>query len=249
LYGESGMTARMIVLDTETTGLETSDGHRIIEIGAIEIINRQVTDRYYHQYLNPERDIDARAEEVHGISRESLQDKPKFKDICEEFLDFVRDAELIIHNSAFDVGFINHELKHIKHPLKDIHMTCKVTDSLKEARKIHPGQRNSLDALCKRYEIDNSRRVLHGALLDAQILADVYLAMTGGQVSLGLLAAVDKLKAEDKNNNDPINVRNLKVISASQDEVAEHEKLLMHIAQNNVNKSTMWEKILKLEGD
>ena len=183
---------RQVVLDTETTGLDVSDGHRVIEIGAVEIINRSVTDRYYHQYLNPERDIDAGAEEVHGISLESLQDKPKFLDVSKEFLDFIRDSELIIHNAAFDVGFLNHELKCIKHEVKDIAEICAVMDTLKEARKLHPGQRNSLDALCKRYEIDNSHRELHGALLDAQILADVYLAMTGGQVSLSLAASVSE---------------------------------------------------------
>ena len=191
---------RQVVLDTETTGLETSDGHRVIEIGALEIINRNVTDRYYHQYLNPERDIDAGAQEVHGISLESLQDKPKFFDICEEFLDFIRGSELIIHNAAFDVGFLNYELECVKHELKDISNICEVTDTLKQARKLHPGQRNSLDALCKRYEIDNSHRELHGALLDAQILADVYLAMTGGQVSLGLASSAqsDKNKQQSK---------------------------------------------------
>ncbi|MFK7794346.1 MAG: DNA polymerase III subunit epsilon [Gammaproteobacteria bacterium] len=238
---------RQIVLDTETTGLETSDGHRIIEIGAIEVNNRQVTDRFYHQYLNPERDIDAGAEEVHGISLESLQDKPKFYDVCEEFLDFIRDGELIIHNAAFDVGFLNYELKCIDHKLKDIHEICKVTDTLKEARKMHPGQRNSLDALCKRYEIDNSHRELHGALLDAQILADVYLAMTGGQVSLSLAATTEAQKNSKKSRKQTTKVHDLNVISASQEEVAEHEKMLQHIAQNNADQTTVWETMLESE--
>ncbi|MDW3095125.1 MAG: DNA polymerase III subunit epsilon [Gammaproteobacteria bacterium] len=239
---------RQVVLDTETTGLETSDGHRIIEIGAIEIINRQVTDRFYHQYLNPEREIDAGAEEVHGISLASLQDKPKFNDVCEEFLSFVRDSELIIHNAAFDIGFLNYELHRVEHELKDIYEICKVTDTLKEARNLHPGQRNSLDALCKRYEIDNSHRELHGALLDAQILADVYLAMTGGQVSLSL-AATTQAQQNKNPQNQPIQTRNLKVVSANQEEMAEHEKMLLHIAQNNDKQSTLWSEMLKTDND
>ena len=234
---------RQVVLDTETTGLETSDGHRIIEIGAIEIINRQVTDRFYHQYLNPERDIDAGAEAVHGISLESLQDKPKFIDICEEFLDFVRDAELVIHNAEFDIGFLNHELQCADHKIRDLRQICAVIDTLKAARKLHPGQRNSLDALCKRYEIDNSHRELHGALLDAQILADVYLAMTGGQVSLSLAASTESQHQNVQANKHHQKVHHLEVLTASQEEVAEHEKMLMHIAQNNESQTTVWENI------
>ena len=233
---------RQIVLDTETTGLETSEGHRIIEIGAVEIVNRQVTDRYYHQYLNPERDIDAGAEAVHGISLESLQDKPKFIEVCEEFLDFIRDAELIIHNAEFDVGFLNHELQCIDHDIRDVRDICAVTDTLKDARKLHPGQRNSLDALCKRYEIDNSHRELHGALLDAQILADVYLAMTGGQVSLTLAASVESPQQSKQSKKQQQKVHNLKVVVANQDELAEHEKMLMHIAHNNDSQTTVWAK-------
>ena len=178
---------RQVVLDTETTGLDVAQGHRIIEIGAVEIVNRVVTNRFYHQYLNPEREIDLGAQEVHGISLESLQDKPKFGDVCEEFIEFVRDSELVIHNAEFDVGFLDSELKAIKHSVQNVTDVCSVFDTLTYARKLHPGQRNSLDALCKRYEIDNSHRKLHGALLDAQILADVYLAMTGGQVTLSLM--------------------------------------------------------------
>ena len=238
---------RQIVLDTETTGLETSDGHRVIEIGAIEIINRQVTDRFYHQYLNHERDIDAGAEEVHGISLKSLKDKPKFYDVCEEFLEFIRDCELIIHNAAFDVGFLNNELRCVDHKIKDIHDICKVTDTLKEARKMHPGQRNSLDALCKRYEIDNSHRELHGALLDAQILADVYLAMTGGQVSLSLATTTEAQKNSKKSRKQTAKVHDLKVVSASQEEIAEHEKMLQHIAQSNDKQTSVWETMLEAE--
>ncbi len=234
---------RQVVLDTETTGLDTSEGHRIIEIGAIEIINRQVTDRFYHQYLNPERDIDAGAEAVHGISLKSLQDKPKFADICEEFLDFIRDAELIIHNAEFDVGFLNHELTCVQHQLSDLHEICTVTDTLKDARKLHPGQRNSLDALCKRYEIDNSHRELHGALLDAQILADVYLAMTGGQVSLGLAANMDTNKQVSQAATRTQKIHELNVVTATQEELAEHEKMLLHIAQNNDSQTTLWDTL------
>ena len=234
---------RQVVLDTETTGLETSEGHRIIEIGAVEIVNRQVTDRFYHQYINPERDIDSGAEAVHGISLESLQDKPKFVDVCEDFLDFIRDAELIIHNAGFDVGFINHELVIIEHDLHDIRAICEVTDTLKEARKLHPGQRNSLDALCKRYEIDNSHRELHGALLDAQILADVYLAMTGGQVALSLAASAEISRQSVHQNSQQQKTHDLQVLSASKEELAEHEKMLMHIAQNNDSQTTVWAKL------
>ena len=238
---------RQVVLDTETTGLDISDGHRVIEIGAVEIINRTVTDRYYHQYLNPEREIDAGAEEVHGISLASLQDKPKFADVSNEFLEFIKDSELIIHNAAFDVGFINYELQCVNHELSDISSICRVTDTLKEARKLHPGQRNSLDALCKRYEIDNSHRELHGALLDAQILADVYLAMTGGQVSLSLAASSNLEGKSKKQQAKASNHHELKVVTATQQEIAEHEKLLMHISQNNNGQASLWETEVESE--
>lgn len=183
---------RQIVLDTETTGLEPELGHRIIEIGCVELVNRRFTGRTFHQYLQPDRDIDEAALEVHGITREFLADKPRFADIAEEFLAFVRDAELVIHNAPFDVGFLNHELGRLPEPEK-LERYCNILDTLDLARRLHPGQKNSLDALCKRYEIDNSQRTLHGALLDAEILADVYLAMTGGQtaLSLGAEAAID----------------------------------------------------------
>jgi DNA polymerase-3 subunit epsilon len=179
---------RQIVLDTETTGLEPSQGHRIIEIGCVELVNRRPTDNHFHVYLQPDREIDEGAIAVHGITNEFLRDKPRFADVVEQFLDFVRDAELVIHNAAFDIGFINHELALLGGQYGRIEAICGVTDTLLLARRMHPGQRNSLDALCKRYGIDNSKRELHGALLDARILADVYLAMTGGQVTLGLEA-------------------------------------------------------------
>lgn len=176
---------RQIVLDTETTGLEPAEGHRIIEIGCIELDNRRPTGRRFHQYLQPDRAIDEGAIEVHGITNEFLADKPRFADIVEDFLEFVSGAELVIHNAPFDVGFLNHELGRLSEK-RCIADHCAVLDTLALARKLHPGQKNNLDALCKRYAVDNSRRELHGALLDAEILADVYLAMTGGQVSLSL---------------------------------------------------------------
>lgn len=177
---------RQIVLDTETTGLEPSEGHRIIEIGCVELVNRRVSGNTYHQYIQPDRDIDPAATEVHGITNESLADKPRFADIAEDFLAFVKGAELIIHNAPFDVGFINHEFRLLGKPVISLADYCSVVDTLALARRQHPGQRNNLDALCRRYEIDNSQRELHGALLDAEILADVYLAMTGGQATLSL---------------------------------------------------------------
>ena len=177
---------RQIVLDTETTGLETSDGHRIIEIGCVELLDRRITGDTYHQYIQPDRQIDAAAVEVHGITNESLADKPRFADIANDFLEFIRGAELVIHNAPFDVGFINHEFTLLANCPGSVGDYCKVLDTLALARRLHPGQRNSLDALCRRYDIDNSQRELHGALLDAEILADVYLGMTGGQVSLSL---------------------------------------------------------------
>jgi DNA polymerase-3 subunit epsilon len=175
---------RQIVLDTETTGLSTSQGHRIIEIGCIEMVNRRLTGREYHRFLNPERDVDEGAQAVHGISRAQLESEPFFHEVVDEFLDFIKDAELVIHNAEFDVGFLEHELRLMKHPQPKITDHCLVLDTLKIAREIHPGQRNSLDALCKRYSVDASKRDVHGALIDSELLARVYLAMTGGQSSL-----------------------------------------------------------------
>jgi DNA polymerase-3 subunit epsilon len=177
---------RQIVLDTETTGLEVSQGHRIIEIGCVELVNRRVTGNHWHHYFNPQREIDAGAYEVHGISNDFLQDKPLFADLAADFHDYVKGAELIIHNAPFDVGFLNHELSLPETAMAPLEQSCGILDTLVLARQKHPGQKNNLDALCKRYDIDNSQRSLHGALLDARILADVYLAMTGGQTSLGL---------------------------------------------------------------
>ena len=175
---------RQIVLDTETTGLEIRQGNRIIEIGAVEIINRKLTGNHYHQYIKPDRESEEGALAVHGITSEFLADKPRFADIAQEFMDYVRGSELIIHNAPFDVGFLNHELKMLGSQWEKVDSVCRILDSLVMARKIRPGQKNNLDALCRNYGINNSHRELHGALLDSEILADVYLAMTGGQVSL-----------------------------------------------------------------
>lgn len=177
---------RQIMLDTETTGLELKEGHRVIEIGCIEINYRRRTGQTFHRYLNPERAVDEGAAKVHGLSNEFLRDRPRFADVAEEFLAFIKGAELVIHNAPFDVGFLDHEFSLLGPQWKTISTHCRVLDTLALARRRHPGQKNSLDALCKRYGIDNTRRELHGALLDSEILAGVYLAMTGGQVSLGL---------------------------------------------------------------
>ncbi len=179
-----GTPLRQIVLDTETTGLSPADGHRIIEIGCIELVNRRRTGREFHRFLNPERDIDAGAERVHGISRAELAGHPVFADIAEDLLAFIRDAELVIHNAEFDVGFLEHELRLMGHPAPEIALHASVIDTLTLARELHPGQRNSLDALCKRYQVDASKREVHGALVDAELLMNVYLAMTGGQATL-----------------------------------------------------------------
>ncbi|MFT6300641.1 MAG: DNA polymerase-3 subunit epsilon, partial [Saprospiraceae bacterium] len=177
---------RQVVLDTETTGLEPSENHRIIEIGCVELIDRQLTGRHYHQYINPERDIDQGAVDVHGITTDFLADKPVFSSISKEFIEFITGAQLIIHNAPFDIGFIDHEMGKLKEKTASVVEVCSVIDTLVMARERHPGQRNNLNALCKRYFVDNSKRDLHGALLDAEILADVYLLMTGGQVDLAL---------------------------------------------------------------
>ncbi len=225
---------RQIVLDTETTGLEPTQGHRIIEIGCVELVNRRLTGSVYHQYLNPERKIDSGAVEVHGITSEELRDKPRFADVVDEFLAFVTGAELIIHNAPFDVGFINHELTKSggKHGLLERY--CTVIDTLALARAKHPGKKNSLDALCKRYEVDNSQRDLHGALLDAQILADVYLVMTGGQTTLfagegeeGQGETVTMIRRLDPNRPP------LKIIRATPEELAAHEQRLEDIDKSS----------------
>lgn len=223
---------RQIVLDTETTGLEPAEGHRIIEIGCIELENRRPTGRRFHQYLQPDRAIDEGAIEVHGITNEFLADKPRFADIATDFLEFVSGAELVIHNAPFDVGFLNHELSQLG-DRRRVDDYCAVLDTLALARKLHPGQKNNLDALCKRYAVDNSRRELHGALLDAEILADVYLAMTGGQVSLTLEgnaaeAAATIAIATGIRRLTP-GRHTLRIIYADADELAAHQVRLQQI--------------------
>jgi DNA polymerase-3 subunit epsilon len=220
---------RQIVLDTETTGLEPAEGHRIIEIGCVEIINRRPTDRTFHQYLNPEREIDRAAEDVHGLSTAFLADKPRFREIASEFLAFVEGAELVIHNAAFDVGFLDTELAGLDPPGPAIADVCGILDTLMLARQAHPGQRNSLDALCKRYEVDNSGRDLHGALLDARLLAEVFLAMTGGQAELGLGAETNTDAATTtRKRRKKINRKDLQLVvqRATAAELAAHEAAL-----------------------
>ena len=234
---------RQIVLDTETTGLEPSQGHRIIEIGCVEISNRRTTQNRFHQYINPQREIDEGAVEVHGITNAFLDDKPVFREIAEDFLAFVKGAELIIHNAPFDVGFINHELKRLDASVKRIEDCCSILDTLSMARQLHPGQKNNLDALCKRYEIDNSSRTLHGALLDAEILADVYLAMTGGQVHLSLDGEDSQQQTGQAGVMAPRPVarsQKLRIITASAAELAEHDKRLAAIAKASGTK-TVWQ--------
>ena len=217
---------RQVVLDTETTGLEADLGHRIIEIGAVELVNRRLTGRHFHKYVNPHRDIDDGALEVHGITQAFLADKPSFVDIWSEFHEFVAGAELVIHNAQFDVSFIDYEMKLLDSVPTGIESICKITDSLALARHKHPGQKNNLDALCRRYEVDNSQRQLHGALLDAEILADVYLLMTGGQL-LMFGTAQDANRDDDAASSlPPIHDLNLRVISASQEDLADHEAYL-----------------------
>ncbi len=220
---------RQVVLDTETTGLEPERGHRIIEIGAVELIDRRLTGRRFHRYVNPEREIDAAALEVHGITLDFLADKPRFGEVAEEFLAFVDGAELIIHNAPFDISFINFELSQFELGERRIDSICPVTDTLALARHKHPGQKNSLDALCRRYGVDNSGRDLHGALLDAEILADVFLAMTGGQTAL-FATESETLRRDDGGVADvvalPVDRPRLRIIRPSDAEVAAHERRL-----------------------
>ena len=232
---------RQIVLDTETTGLESALGHRIIEIGCIELQNRRVTGRTLHHYLNPERDIDAGAQAVHGISREQLADKPRFAAVAAELTEFISGGELIIHNAAFDIGFLDAEFARLDASgpvrVKDV---CGVLDTLLLAREMHPGQRNTLDALCKRYSIDNSRRDLHGALLDARLLADVYLAMTGGQSALAFAEASSSGHANGAHASAPLQrPEALRVVNASAEEREAHDRLLALIDQQSGGK-TRW---------
>lgn len=225
---------RQVILDTETTGIEPKDGHRMVEIGAVEMINRRFTGRTYHQYINPERHIDAEVVAVHGIDDARVANEPVFAAIADEFWAFIEGAELVIHNAPFDVGFIDHELNLVNKkrqgpvlgPVRD---HCRVLDTLTMARQMHPGQRNSLDALCKRYDIDNGHRVLHGALLDAEILADVYLAMTGGQTALSLDAEASAEREQSAQASEGMAIRRLaltpgqlRVIRPSSAEEAAH---------------------------
>ncbi len=234
---------RQIVLDTETTGLEPADGHRIIEIGCVELVGRRLTGNNFHQYLQPDREIDAGAIEVHGITNESLADKPRFADVVADFIAYIEGAELVIHNAPFDVGFLNHEFRQCAEA-RVVTDLCGVLDTLKLARKLHPGQKNNLDALCRRYSIDNTRRDLHGALLDAEILADVYLAMTGGQVALSLGGG-------DTDSHDghalaprrlPAERPPLAVIRATEQELAEHRARLEAIA-GTTGEASVWERL------
>lgn len=220
------MSVRQIILDTETTGIDPEAGHNVIEIGCVEMVRRKLTGNTWHQYIKPDREVEAEAIEVHGITNEFLADKPRFAELAHEFLEFVRGAELIIHNAAFDIGFLNTELARngINERVDEI---CTVIDTLMLARKKHPGQRNSLDSLCRRYGIDNSHRELHGALLDSEILADVYLVLTGGQTSLQL----GQGESEDGEGEEPIrridaSALVLPIVRASTDEIALHEAFL-----------------------
>jgi len=218
---------RQLVLDTETTGLEPSQGHRIIEIGVVEMIDRRLTGNNFHIYLQPDREIDAGAIEVHGITNEFLADKPRFEDVADELSDYLRGAEVIIHNAPFDVGFIDAEYQRLENGVTMASL-CDVVDTLVMAREMHPGQRNSLDALCGRYDVDNKHRTKHGALLDSEILADVYLAMTGGQKSLGWEADDDKEGDANTKGVRRINREglSLKVVKANSEELAAHEERL-----------------------
>ena len=222
---------RQIALDTETTGISTDEGHRIIEIGCIEIENRRITGNEFHCYLNPEREIDEGATRVHGLTLEKLSNEPLFKEVAKDFLNFVTGAELIIHNAAFDVGFLNKEISLLEWDESSIEEHALVMDTLKMAREMHPGKKNSLDALCSRYEIDRSMRQVHGALIDADLLAKVYLAMTGGQDALDLDQPVLISQERQTKNKENKNI-SLKVQKASIDELSEHEDFLSMMKKN-----------------
>jgi len=233
---------RQIVLDTETTGLEPSQGHRIIEIGCVEIISRKITENTYHQYIQPDRQSDEGAFEVHGISTEFLADKPRFGEIVEDFIKFINGAELIIHNAPFDIGFLDHELAILDPVWGKVSDHCTITDSLVMARKKHPGQKNNLDILCKRYEVNNARRELHGALLDSELLAEVFLRMTGGQEMLALGSAQNADGSASASNVSPIkrvdsNRPQINVIRANVDELALHRGRL-----DTLGDGCIWDK-------
>ncbi len=234
---------RQVVLDTETTGLAPSEDHRVIEIGCVELEDRRITGRDWHFYLNPERDIDEGALQVHGIDSQFLADKPVFADVVEDFLAFVDGAELVIHNAPFDVGFLNHELALLDRDLGTIEERCSILDTLEMARRQYPGQKNSQDALCRRFGIDNSHRELHGALLDAQLLAEVYLVMTGGQTRLSLGqehgGAAGAREAEPVRRL-PAGRRPLPVVRAGEGELAAHRERLEAIAAQR-GEPALWE--------
>lgn len=226
---------RQIFLDTETTGLYHAEGHRVIEVAAVEVIDRRVTNNHYHQYINPEREIDAGAQEIHGLSQAFLQDKPKFADISKELIDFIADAELIMHNAPFDVGFLNHEFGLLNLP-KVEEVVSEVTDTLKMAKDLRPGQRNNLDALCRFYGIDNSKRTLHGALLDSELLAEVYMAMTRGQESLVMELEVTNGEGDFALGGD---LKPLILKKADATELTEHEAYLADLEKSG---SSVWKQ-------
>lgn len=234
---------RQVVLDTETTGLEIEQKHRIIEIGCVELFNRRLTGRTYHRYLNPDRDIDEGAQQVHGLTRDRLAREPTFLQVHLEFLEFIRDAELIIHNAPFDIAFLNGELARIELGAR-VDELCRVLDTLALARQMHPGQRNNLDALCKRYSVDNSHRDYHGALLDARILAEVYLAMTGGQAKLTLSEESDTARSRARQIS-PVRLSGglrIVVIRPNEIELAAHEHVLALLDKESGGR-TVWRKL------
>jgi DNA polymerase III subunit epsilon len=235
---------RQIILDTETTGLEAGQNHRIIEIGALEVVSRRPTGRHFHQYLNPERDIDEGAVEKHGITRARLEPEPKFAQIAAQLIEFLRGAELIIHNAAFDVAFLDAEFARLPGEPVTVTSMCRVVDSLALARQMHPGQRNSLDALCKRYHVDNSGRQLHGALLDAQLLGEVYLAMTGGQVALRLGESGSAPTHDaDPAPRAPIRAQTaLRVVRATLEEELAHQAFLELIGKSSQGRC-LWQQL------
>ena len=229
---------RRIVLDTETTGLDSVEGHRIIEVAGIEMTGRRATGRHFHRYVNPERDIDLAATQVHGLTRDDLADKPRFADIADEFLEFVQGAELLIHNAPFDVSFLDAELSRASRPA--LATVCTVSDTLELARDMHPGRKNSLDALCERYGVDHSGRTLHGALLDAQLLADVWLAMTRGQESLDIMMA-DVASPALSASSSPIRI-SIQVIRASEAELGEHRAMCERIERESKGRC-VWQRL------
>lgn len=226
---------RQLILDTETTGINPKEGHRMIEVGCVEMIDRQLTGNNFHMYIQPDREVEQEAIDVHGITNEFLADKPRFHEIADDLIEYLRGAELVIHNAPFDVGFLNHEFG-LVNKSDTIEGMCSVVDTLVMARSMFPGQRNSLDALCKRYDVDNSNRTLHGALLDAEILADVYLLMTGGQVSLSLEASnhIDDSNPQAQvTNRSQLDLSKLRVLRASEAELVAHQERIAFIEQKS----------------